>query len=363
MNTTVKYNHISVAKGIGIIMVVLAHSFANPNYLTNFICLFHMPLFFFLSGYCFKDKYVKSKRQFLKRSIRSLYIPFVITNLIFIFLHNVFFDLNIYNDVYGFMGNVSKRYDTEDYLQQIIYTFRFMGQEQLLGGFWFLHSLFFARLIFLSMKYGESKFGNKLYKQIFQILFVLGMTIFCLLGLRIPGLFGSKEVFGAMLIWIGYVFKQFESSISSYSSVLFVISLSVCLVYAIYRPLYYNSNPLNIARVDYIIPCVAGCLMTYYACSSIWLREQISLIYVGSHTLIILALHFLSFKFTSLAYIIYYGLDIKLLAQFAVLTDSPRLLCIPYLLGGVIIPLVLRCTYKKIYESIILCVRRTGRVG
>lgn len=46
-------------------MVVLAHSFAEPNFLTDFICLFHMPLFFFLSGYCFKDKYIENKITYI----------------------------------------------------------------------------------------------------------------------------------------------------------------------------------------------------------------------------------------------------------------------------------------------------------
>lgn len=96
MNITPRYNQISVAKGVGIILVIFAHSFSFPNLLTNFICLFHMPLFFFLSGYCFKDKYVNDKRLYVKRSLVILYVPFVVTNLIFIALHNIFYESIVY---------------------------------------------------------------------------------------------------------------------------------------------------------------------------------------------------------------------------------------------------------------------------
>lgn len=65
-------NSIDIAKGIGIILVVWGHQFANCPIL-NWICLFHMPLFFFLGG-CFinDEKY----SVFLYKKIRTLFIPF-----------------------------------------------------------------------------------------------------------------------------------------------------------------------------------------------------------------------------------------------------------------------------------------------
>lgn len=54
MSIILKYNQVS--------MVVLAHSFAVSNFLTDFICLFHI-----LSGYCFKDKYIENKITYIKR--------------------------------------------------------------------------------------------------------------------------------------------------------------------------------------------------------------------------------------------------------------------------------------------------------
>ena len=57
---------IDIAKGIGIILVVLGH--ANLNMvLTNIIYLFHMPLFIFISGYLDKDQRSKIKDQTIKK--------------------------------------------------------------------------------------------------------------------------------------------------------------------------------------------------------------------------------------------------------------------------------------------------------
>lgn len=46
---------ISIAKGWAIMLMVLAHAnFYKMGH--DFIYMFHMPLFFVCSGYCFKDK-------------------------------------------------------------------------------------------------------------------------------------------------------------------------------------------------------------------------------------------------------------------------------------------------------------------
>ena len=52
---------IDLAKGIGIILMVIGHMPSIPSAVHNWIFSFHMPLFFFLSGYMFKKKKVKGK--------------------------------------------------------------------------------------------------------------------------------------------------------------------------------------------------------------------------------------------------------------------------------------------------------------
>ena len=46
-----RYEHIDIARGVAILLVVLGHSCLTvENSLNRFILSFHMPLFFFLSG-------------------------------------------------------------------------------------------------------------------------------------------------------------------------------------------------------------------------------------------------------------------------------------------------------------------------
>lgn len=145
---------VSIVKAIGIILMVLGHS-GCPDFLYNFIYQFHMPLFFFISGYCFKEKYINDLSVFIKRRIKGLYLPYVKYSLLFLLLHNIFFRINIYNGEYGFNGRVSELYGYDTFFIKVINIITGMfGHEQLLGGFWFLKQLLFASIISLfAIKY------------------------------------------------------------------------------------------------------------------------------------------------------------------------------------------------------------------
>lgn len=76
-----------VAKGIGIILMVVGHC-CGPK-LFNWIYSFHMPLFFVMSGLFFvSGKY--GFREFLQKRIRQLIVPLVIFSLIIVGLSVVF---------------------------------------------------------------------------------------------------------------------------------------------------------------------------------------------------------------------------------------------------------------------------------
>ena len=85
-----KDNSVSIAKGIAIILMVLAHT-RFSEYGNYWINMFHMPLFFFFAGYCFKDKYLEIPSDFVIKRFKGLYKPFVKWGLIFLVLHNLFF--------------------------------------------------------------------------------------------------------------------------------------------------------------------------------------------------------------------------------------------------------------------------------
>lgn len=73
---------IDALKGIGIILVVFAHH-SLPIALDTYIFSFHMPLFFFISGFLFDfGKYAESASGFVKGRFRSLIVPYFIFALL-----------------------------------------------------------------------------------------------------------------------------------------------------------------------------------------------------------------------------------------------------------------------------------------
>ena len=48
---------VSIASAIGILLMVAGHS-GMPVAGSHFIVMFHTPLFFIMTGYCFKEKYL-----------------------------------------------------------------------------------------------------------------------------------------------------------------------------------------------------------------------------------------------------------------------------------------------------------------
>src|SRR5512133_2369883 len=92
---------IDIARGIGILLVVLGHTLAEANYhvqnptvffLGRLIYSFHMPLFFFLSGLFFKPEI--RFPDLLKRRFDSVLKPYLFT-LFLIYFVSIFYDKNL----------------------------------------------------------------------------------------------------------------------------------------------------------------------------------------------------------------------------------------------------------------------------
>lgn len=155
-------NRITIAKAIAIILMVMCHAgFGSVSHQgAAFINMFHMPLFFFVSGYCFKEKYLSDGRKYTVNKIKGLYMPFVKWSLLFLILHNVFFYLDIYSDVYGWKGIVSHLYGIKETLFCAAKIVIAMNEtEQLLGGYWFIKELFIGAFVSLLV----FKFVQNLY--------------------------------------------------------------------------------------------------------------------------------------------------------------------------------------------------------
>jgi fucose 4-O-acetylase-like acetyltransferase len=72
---------LDAAKGLGILLVTLGHT-DIPSQLKTYIYTFHMPLFFFLSGYLFTLKKFPNLKVFLSKRTKSLVLPYLCFSLV-----------------------------------------------------------------------------------------------------------------------------------------------------------------------------------------------------------------------------------------------------------------------------------------
>nr|MDH3175794.1 acyltransferase family protein [Bacillus pumilus] len=71
---------VDAAKGIGILLVVMAHV-PIPDSLKQFIYSFHMPLFFLLSGMMFRSSSLPAL-SFIQKKAKSLLLPYLYFSII-----------------------------------------------------------------------------------------------------------------------------------------------------------------------------------------------------------------------------------------------------------------------------------------
>ena len=318
MNNNIQFdNSVSFAKGVGIMLMVLGHTFFSAFGYT-FIYMFHMPLFFFISGYCFRESHLRDFRNYAKKRISRIYVPFVKWGLIFLLLHNIFFHLNIYNDTFGFEGEVSQLYGVSDYLKKaFLIFFCLSGNEQLLGGYWFLHTMFFASFIFYGLlKLKMPVVGGLIALLLSAVLFFKGIpvvNIYC----------GAKELFAVSCMVAGYLYKS--NSMDKYVDRYSVYVIFVCALLLILGSVYWHGEMLDMKwtnTVPYFISAIAGSILIFKLSKlsvdkTRWLSDLVSRI--GNKTIEILTWHFLSFKIVSLIIIAYYGQPIEHLAEFPVM--------------------------------------------
>ena len=138
-----KDNYLSTAKAIGIILMVVGHAISQ-NFAYRFIYMFHMPLFFFCSGYFFKvPSSLEGVGRFAIKRFKGLYWPFVKWGIFFLLFHNIFCAWNLYDSSYIYNYNSSEFFHR---FKSLLLTMT--GQEQLLDPFWFLKQLLLPEKIF-----------------------------------------------------------------------------------------------------------------------------------------------------------------------------------------------------------------------
>lgn len=351
-------NTISIIKGIGIILMVIGHS-SCPDWLCNFIYIFHVPLFFITAGYFYKacDDFSKLS-SFITKRLKKLYFPYIKWSLAFLLLHNLFYYLNIYSADIG-------HYNYEKLLHNGMYILLTMGcNEQLLGAFWFLKTLLLASCSVAIMDFLAHKITKqdaKINNYVFLIVFIILTFISKTYQISLPVIGEVSGVcLGISFFVSGALIKQHNISLKKYQT--FAI-LFIVFALSLIQPCNMFT-PSAILSIMFFFCATITFIAIYNLIKSFKINSS-KLVYIGEHTMIILALHFLCFKLISLLKIYCYDYPIKDLSCFPVIKDNNSFMWILYSIAGIAIPLLIEHIYIKIKSKIYeyTCNRSQRTVG
>ena len=329
---------IDIAKALGIILVVLGHT---EFVYSNFLYQFHMPLFFFLSGFVFNESKTKPFGRFALKKIKGLYLPFVVFELIFLCFHNLFVSIGFYSVE---SGKELIYYGINDYMKKGFQILTMGGGEQLCGPVWFLISSLEIVIVFaLLFKLVNFLKINDIYKESMILLICIGL-FFVGCYTHLPRML-SQSMIGILFFCVGYLYKKHKNRIKLHWYFA-VISLAVIIVTGI-----FNKVDISKLEITYtwmlLISGIAGSYLILWLSGLIVRVKHIGFLkYCGKNTIYILALHFVSFKLVMIAEWSVYRFDWVYLGSFPTYEES-FWWQIPLTIAGVGIPLLIKLFVDK----------------
>jgi acyltransferase len=272
---------LDVGKGLGMLLVILGHA-DIPVSLKTYIYTFHMPLFFFLSGYLYTLKKFPNLKVFLSKRTMSLILPYLCFSLVaYIWFLLVFhFGLVDYHNnlLTPLIGSVIA-------IRKSIWTVHS-------GALWFVACLFCTEILFyLISKIGRTK---KVIGFYLILISVLGCFYNKMVGQPLPWSIDvamiSVGFYGA-----GFLYKEYQSKLDRFINIKTFVLLIVMNIGTGYLNFIHSGE-----RVDFYNSSLGNIFLFYISAFSgigavLILIQRVkrnkSLQYIGKNSLVYLALH------------------------------------------------------------------------
>lgn len=195
---------IDYAKILGLWMVIFAHLYtsegiSDSNVVRTFIYGFHMPFFFAISGMLYKQRKEGLKFALLK-NVKSLFIPWLFFNLLFIIFVVLTTDHTIIDVIKTFCSCVYK------------------GKDTYCGASWFIICLFFIKCI-----YDILKQSNKMY-----LVYIIIILTFLP---KIRHFYFAATTIGFTFYFIGNISQQFLTTLN-FRKKTFAFAAILCFVFS-----------------------------------------------------------------------------------------------------------------------------------
>lgn len=222
--------YIDYARGIGIILMIMGHiDFGGAFY--KYIHAFHMPIFFVMSGYLYREK--DSLVKEIAKKAKQLLIPYILIGA----FHYVVWLVLYHNE-----GNIFEP------LLNLLFINTNLNMP-IAGALWFLTCLFWVDVIFMVIE----KYLKKLSWLIFIAITALGMVFTSITTIRLPWAIDAAMV-GVGFYYAGYLLKKY-SNISVVNRLMDLKLFEALLGLAIFSVLIIANGVVNMRTGSYsIIP-------------------------------------------------------------------------------------------------------------
>lgn len=340
---------ITMMKALAIICMVVGHSYTRSP-IEGFVGLFHMPVFFFCSGYCFKVKYLDDFLSYMKRKIKTIWWPTFKWIATLVLLHNLLLAIGVLREE-NIGGLVVSYYGLKDIGKYLAMATLLHAHAPVFAGIWFVKMLLVASVVgFVVIKYCKGKI---------YYLVLGGMLVMSLLMLKFfPG---HKPIvdqthlpfLSSFFFLVGYSFKK-ENLFVRLGEVKMVMVLAIALLVCGYFCWLSSMVSLSVTScLPFSLSALAGVILVHslgkklLAITPPYLLQYAK--FLGNNTYAILMMHILSFKLVSVVIILFCGLEWSRLADFPMIHFmTEKGWWIAYLIGGINILLLGQIVYNKI---------------
>lgn len=346
---------VDIAKGISIIAIVLGHihflysTWKLVNTTDLFIYLWHVAVFFLLAGFFIKEELLVQPKLWFKKKFSSLYLKILYFYVPAVLLHNVLIKIGWYslesNDP------VINTYSMMEFAKQTVLAICLGGREPIVGAMWFVYVLFMA-LIGLSI---VSWLIKKLAKDERQYEWMRGIVLLsmCMVAGILSNKYGltirrfSNTFTAMLLIYVGRIMYQ-KMKLSFDNGYLAII----CGLIAFEVACMLGGVALNSNEYKDILQLLVAAPAVLYIIMYIGKHIEANVVgkaiaYVGKDSFYVMALHFVGFKFCTLALqgIGYGGAS---LSDLTPTVGSNVLLLLIYAFFGIGFPLLFMWGFRRV---------------
>lgn len=274
-----RINWIDWAKTTAITMVVFGHiPEARGSFLITYVCSFHMPFFFFLSGYLFKVR--NNHREEFNKLKTSLIIPY--------FIYNIIFYPYWFIKQYIEYGGISSFYDfaLKPLLGTICLQIETSYTTPLNGITWFLAVLFIIKITLIIFYKNEKKII--IIAIVIILINILNYNYHFAKSLTTVGLLESSPFY-----ILGYLTKKHEFLIRNHKHN-FITGLSlICISTIIHLSKAYIQETTCIILITFYSLSICGIYGTCFLCKSINNISSKIVINISTGTLMIMGIHWM----------------------------------------------------------------------